>query len=361
MHVVTRSAHAGLSLAGRSSTAFSAVGASVVLLGAAACLFAFSGSPLLPFSAGRPDLPLPLPDDAAGADFDVTAHRALLMATDDNGAADVARGMVPAAEFVCNRTSCVALDAAAAEPAPRPLALQRPTQSRQDELDSTMMTALRGLAPEALAMCARDAEPPAPPARAAPLRGSGQIVPAALAPPPALGAGGRRGFDQLADDAMSGAGLVSPGTCRLVYDSGAHENSTSSAAPRRRSARAAARAAAQRGENGFVILEKGVVAPQAATEGGRDRIVIESVGGGAGHLSSPREEGTTEPRSSAGGSQGLGADGAQVVSVMLPIKKGDADQPGVLTPLGHLYVVTMQPAEQRLLTYECALSYPVYV
>jgi hypothetical protein len=276
-----------------------------------------------------------------------------------------AQGMLPAAEFVCNRTACIALtpeeNREATGLAPQPLALRKPTRSGQEELDGTMMSALKELAPIALQMCSsQDA-----PARSPPLRGAGQLaLPARLLSPP-CGADGCAGFDRLADKAMSGAGLIAPGTCRLVYDSAAHRRQTQRGTHTRHEPkvpRQPVEEQAANGENGFVILNEGK--PQAprvvdALQNGADRnkiVIASDVLEYHSHNDGPGED---------HGSDGAGEGrhdfgGGQVVSVLLPVKKGDAEKEGVLTALRHLYVVTMKPSE-RFLTYECALSRPLFV
>jgi hypothetical protein len=116
------------------------------------------------------------------------------------------------------------------------------------------------------------------------------------------------------------------------------------------------------GEGGFVIVnDKKPQAPQvveALRKGvDRDKIVISSRS--LLEYRSDSEDSSGDDGGSVG-EEGMAFDADQVVSVLLPVKKGDAEQEGVLTPLRHLYVVTMKPAE-RFLAYECALSGPVFV
>ena len=163
-------------------------------------------------------------------------------------------------------------------------------------------------------------------------------------------------FEALADDAMHEAGLVAPGSCRLVYDSAAGAaDGTVAAWQQGRAAAAAAGAAAdgggtaQRGAHGFVLLGDGAVARRPA---GRPAAAGSGDGGG------------WEPHGGGGGggaaAAGAAAAETPVVSVMLPVERGEAEGGArVLTPLQHLYVVMVHPA-RRFQAFECGLSQPLY-
>jgi hypothetical protein len=153
---------AGLSFPHRAAATPTAALAAVVLLGCLACLFVLSG-PLFTWAPSRTaqrnplqlwDLELDAPKRALlAADFSPDSAQAL---STSEIVFEAARGMLPAAEFVCNRTSCVALKpkgvAEAAEPAPQPLELREPTRSGQEELGVTMISALKEL-PRLLCKC----------------------------------------------------------------------------------------------------------------------------------------------------------------------------------------------------------------
>jgi hypothetical protein len=374
---------------------------SLLMLCGLACFVCISGpfhrALVPPSSAALLELPLraKLPESGLNGDSLNGPHRALFssplprpsrLARSDSmeaatvhAAASAVHAVVPSAEFVCNRTTCVSLQPIKADdaPPPQPLMLRQQTSVGTKSVDGVLMSTLRSITPAALgdSRIVRSES-------SAPLRGVGQMARMAL--PSLCGHGScTQGFEELADEAMLSAGLISPGTCRLVYDSstagvpdgddvGERGVSMQSwrqgkmAAARVRSSGAAARPE----ETGFVLVNDGEEAviessgDRALVPGGkRVPIVGSSVGAGDASDMGPRRETATD-----GGGRRFGtraqADGdseeAPVVSVMLPIMRGHAEDRSLLTPLRHLYVVMVQPV-RRIQAYECKLAQPMYV
>jgi hypothetical protein len=359
--------------------------ASVAMLCAVACLFALAGPVLrMPVSPLAQTRDMRVLDEQAGLSVESGPHRSLLsMAPDATppppgaapgwaAAADAVQDVVPSAEFVCNRSSCFALRESEAEAAHQvhPFALRQEPALSREAVDMTMMSTLRELAAALEDTGPRDQDSGSVP-RSPPLRGMGQMGGRTSTPPALCSPGGCSGFERLADDAMSGAGLISPGTCRLVYDSDATDaQSRELAAQQGWSARASGRrrtrstvgsqrsTTVQAGDNGFILVEgddTGLVSKDVGDAHG----VILRTGGGAGAVGG--EGRSREHKRTGGYSTRMGEEErpAPQVSVMLPVKREAAQEQGVLTPLHHLYVIVVQP-ERSLQAYECELAQAIY-
>ena len=350
--------------------------ASVAMLCVLACLFAFSGA-IAPLGGAQSVVSLGTssqPDVLTGATRSLltappTASLAEVHPSTDSvqgwaAAADAVQDVVPSAEFVCNRSSCFALRNSEVEAAQQmhPFAVKQAPALSQDAVNMTMMSTLRDLA-----LALEDTEPKSapPPAEAVPmrtarLRGVGQMQ-KALPAPAYCKPDGCTDFEQLADSAMSGAGLIKPGTCRLVYNSdastfesrrlaaqqgwGASTVRTRGGPPQRSSGRGQ-----QAGETGFVLVDED---RGMNTDEGSNVIVP------SGHASSRSGTGAHSKAASDANYEQAQVE-APVVSVMLPVKRADAQEEGVLTQLHHVYVVVAHAAARRMHAYECELAQPVY-
>ena len=369
-----------------------ALAASVLVLCALACLFAVAGPAGSAWSSQSGTTPAArLPELEPEVAFEAP-HRSLLAAVEEPGSAAAAampsaaewssaartmQGVMPSAEFVCNRSACFALQAADASDAThaqhmRPLPWRAQPQPVQQH-DTTVMSTLHTLgdrldgslaSPVSAAPYSRNDQQHAA-ERPAKLRGVGQMRQAALPDRSCEGAD-CGDFAQLADNAMFGAGLIAPSSCRLVYDSavspgkqGAADAARWHPAPHVRThtggvTRAqggqGANAPSQAGLNGFVMvdedgIEHGATALQAA--GGR--------GFAEHHHDGHDGEGNNE-------TAGIGTEQAEtpLVTVMLPLQRQQAADAGALTPLKHLYVALVTPVAQRLQAFECQLAQPIY-
>ena len=355
-----------------------------MMLCVVACFVAFAGpgARFLPSGGGDADLPTPawqpgssgrsLLSELADTTPPLTLSDAV--AKDWAAAADAVQDVVPSAEFVCNRSSCFALreGGAAAKCARQvhPLLLRPQSAPAKEAVDVTMMSTLRDLAAsleddskeghrggDGVAAAALQRSKGVAP----PLRGVGQMQePSAPSLPSLCGPDGCAAFEQRADNAMFGAGLISPGTCRLVFDSDASDlQAARPAAGRAWSSRwqLSKRGREQVGENGFVLMTDGEAVEAAARADAGSALVPHDSDPA---FDAPADDGAGIDDTGAGeGGSGASQRGAPIVSVMLPVKREAAEEQGVLTPLHHVYVVVVRP-ERSLQAYECELSQTLY-